>query len=105
MTADSPAFAAADPGNPVGAGHDDLRRYGLSLCETKRIDSYAYHKARYRLYEGDENVQRAVIAWLEEQPDWTDAEFMHPGWVLEEYRDMEMIDRESRAYKRSIGIE
>jgi hypothetical protein len=80
-----------------------LRSHGLELCECKRIDAHAYHKARYTLYGGEVDDLRTVIEWLEAQPDWTDFEFFLPDCCKEEIREQEMLGREVRRYLDSIG--
>jgi hypothetical protein len=80
-----------------------LRERGMALCETKRLDTYSYKKARYTLYAA-RNVEKlnVVIGWLEQQPDWSESEFLAPRWVLEEMREQEMLRRDVRRYMNSI---
>lgn len=80
------------------------RDYGLELTEIKAIDAYEYSKSRYRLYEGRtlEDVEK-VIAWLEMQDDWDDAEWKAPDWAKREMREQNMIAREAREYEKSIA--
>jgi hypothetical protein len=80
-----------------------LRNRGLELCETKRLDTHAYKKARYALYAA-RNVDKldTVIDWLKQQPDWTETEFLAPEFVREEMREQEMLGRDVRRYMNSI---
>lgn len=78
------------------------RNAALDLLETKRIDTHAFRKARYKLFSGDIDDISVVTRWLESQPDWTDDEFHNPDFVLEDMRDQELLAREARTYEREL---
>ena len=90
---------SAAPSASVSHELGDLRNLAHELAAYKRIDAYAYSKARYKASAAKTPAEvRAIIDWLNEQPEWTETEMQYPEYVREEMRDSEMLERECALY-------